>query len=63
MKDLRPINYFLGIEVQHHSLGIFLSQEKYTVDLLARAGMTEVKPVAFPASNAKLSLTSGGTAG
>ena len=56
MKDLGPISYFLGIEVHHTSSGLFLSQAKYIMDLLTRAGMTGAKPVSSPAaSNAKLS--------
>lgn len=48
MKDLEPLHYFLGIEVQHTSSGIFLSQTKYPLDLLEHSGMVDCKPVATP---------------
>jgi hypothetical protein len=34
VKDLRPLSYFLGIQVSHTSKGLFLSQKKYISDLL-----------------------------
>jgi hypothetical protein len=36
MSDLGPLSYFLRIEVSSTSDGIYLSQEKYIQDLLAR---------------------------
>jgi hypothetical protein len=39
MKDLGTLNYFLGLEVTHSVTGIFLSQLKYTRDLLLRADL------------------------
>lgn len=41
MKDLGRFNYFLGLEVLFDSTGYNLSQEKYTSDILARAGLTD----------------------
>lgn len=29
MKDLGNLGYFLGIQIQHHSDGLFMSQQKY----------------------------------
>nr|GEW05262.1 retrotransposon protein, putative, Ty1-copia subclass [Tanacetum cinerariifolium] len=34
LKDLRPLNYFLGIEIVPHVSGILLSQKKYILELL-----------------------------
>lgn len=34
MKDLGDLKYFLGIKVSRCKSGIFLSQRKYTLDLL-----------------------------
>jgi hypothetical protein len=45
MKDLGELKYFLGIEVYRSKLGIFLSQRKYVLDLLAKTGMLDCKPV------------------
>lgn len=45
IKDLNPLKCFLGIEVAHRDTGIFLSQRKYVLDILAEAAS---KPVEFP---------------
>ena len=45
MSDLDPLRYFLGLEVTSTSDGIFLSQEKYTQDLLSRAALTDRRTV------------------
>lgn len=37
--------YFLGVEVLPYKHGLFLSQLKYIGDILARANMTDAKPV------------------
>lgn len=34
MKDLGPLNYFLGIAVTRHDGGLFLSQKKYADEIL-----------------------------
>ncbi|RVW68255.1 Retrovirus-related Pol polyprotein from transposon RE1 [Vitis vinifera] len=48
MKDLGSLHYFLGVEVQHNSQDLFLSQTKYALDLLQRADMIEAKPISTP---------------
>lgn len=45
MKDLGPLNYFLGMEVTRTSTGFHLSQFKYILDLLKKINMVECKPV------------------
>lgn len=42
MKNLGGLKYFLGIEVARPRQGIFLSQQKYTLDLLYEVGLLEV---------------------
>lgn len=40
MKDLGKMEYFLGIQAQYDKNGVFLTQERYALDLLASAGMS-----------------------
>lgn len=47
-KDLGPLSYFLGLEISHDSMGSFLSQAKYTSNLLARAGLIDCKTASTP---------------
>jgi hypothetical protein len=39
MKDLGALRYLLGIEVAQSKHGIFLSQQKYVLNLLTETGM------------------------
>ena len=48
MKDLGPLNYFLGIEVSSSTDGYYLTQAKYTSDLISRASITDSKIVDTP---------------
>uniref|UniRef100_A0A2N9GRB9 Integrase catalytic domain-containing protein n=1 Tax=Fagus sylvatica TaxID=28930 RepID=A0A2N9GRB9_FAGSY len=48
MKDLGPLSYFLGLEVSSSSNGYYLTQAKYTSDLISRAGITDSKIVDTP---------------
>jgi hypothetical protein len=48
LKDVSLLDYFFGIEVKHCSHGLLLSQEKYTLDILHRAGMKNCKPMSTP---------------
>ncbi|CAN6705812.1 unnamed protein product [Malus baccata var. baccata] len=48
MKDLGPLHYFLGIEVQYNGDSMHLSQSKYALDLLARTKFTDAKPISTP---------------
>jgi hypothetical protein len=60
MKDLGPVHFFLGIQVQRTADGFFLSQEQYADDVLHRAGMTDCKPASTPVdTKAKLSSSAG----
>ena len=57
MKNLGGLKYFLGIEVSHSKQGIFLSQRKYVLDLLAETGMLGCKLADTSiAQNVKLSI-------
>lgn len=48
MKDLGALKYFLGIEVSRSKHGLFLSQRKYALDLLAETGNSACQPVDTP---------------
>ncbi|KAI5347613.1 hypothetical protein L3X38_000500 [Prunus dulcis] len=57
MKSLDDLKYFLGIEVARPKHGIFLFQRKYILDLLAKTGMLDCKPIDTPSEqNHKLGL-------
>jgi hypothetical protein len=43
MKDLGMMHHFLGLEVWQRTNGIFLSQGKYTVEILKKFGMIDCK--------------------
>ena len=45
MKDLSPLQYFLGIEVVHSLRDFLLSQSKYVIDIPKQARLTDNKVV------------------
>uniref|UniRef100_A0A2N9F1H5 Reverse transcriptase Ty1/copia-type domain-containing protein n=1 Tax=Fagus sylvatica TaxID=28930 RepID=A0A2N9F1H5_FAGSY len=60
MKDLGHLNYFLGLEITYSDDGFYLTQAKYTSDLLSRVGLTDHKIVDTPIKlNARLAPSSG----
>lgn len=59
LKDLGPLNYFLGIQITHAKHGITLTQTKYASDVLHRFHMENSKPVKTPCcSSSRLGLFS-----
>jgi hypothetical protein len=50
IKDLGPLHYFLGIEVQPLHDGLILTQAKYAAELLEKAGMSDCKSAPTPLS-------------
>ena len=48
MKDLGDLHYFLGLEVTKAESGLFVSQKKYTLELLQEAGVKSSKPYKLP---------------
>ena len=48
MKDLGALKYFLGIEMSWSKQRLFLSQQKYTLDLLDEIGNSTCQPVDTP---------------
>lgn len=60
LKDLGPLNYFLGIEVLPKPNGLLLSQHKYIRDLLQHTQLDGAKVVCTPlAATSKLHLNDG----
>lgn len=54
--DLGPLSYFSGIPVHRHQHGLFLSQKKYTTEIIERASLSTCKPAATPVDT-KLNLS------
>ena len=48
MSMMGELNYFLGFQVKQLKDGTFISQTKYTQDLLKRFGMKDAKPAKTP---------------
>ncbi|XP_062080723.1 uncharacterized mitochondrial protein AtMg00810-like [Humulus lupulus] len=48
VKDLSALKYFLGMEFSRSKKGIFVSQRKYTLDLLNEIGMLRSRPRKTP---------------
>ena len=60
MKDLGLLHFFLGLEAIYSFGGLYLTQTKYTMDLLHRTKFQDVKPISSPAhTGQKLSLYDG----
>lgn len=60
IKDLGKLKYFLGIEVARSKQGIFLSQQKYALDILADLGTLGGRTCDFPMEqNLKLNHVDG----
>ena len=61
MPMIGELTFFLGFQVKQMREGIFISQEKYTKDLLKRFKMDECKSINTPmSSNRHLDLDDGG---
>jgi histone deacetylase 1/2 len=60
VKDLGPLRYFLGIEVSPMSQGLVLTQKKYALDLLRRAGMLQCQPMLTPMTASERLTSTGG---
>lgn len=60
MKDLGPLRYFLGLEIDRTASGIFLCQKKYTLDIIKEHGLENARPLQLPMdANIKLSTEKG----
>jgi hypothetical protein len=60
ISDLGLLKYFLEIEIAHSPKGLFISQRKYTLDLLKETGKLGCKPATTPIdSKVKLNTEDG----
>ena len=48
MKDLGHLSYFLSLEITHSTDELYITQAKYTFEILSRAGLTNNKTVNTP---------------
>uniref|UniRef100_A0A3Q7HLX2 Reverse transcriptase Ty1/copia-type domain-containing protein n=1 Tax=Solanum lycopersicum TaxID=4081 RepID=A0A3Q7HLX2_SOLLC len=55
MKDLGPLHFFLGIEVNYFEGGIHLNQSKYGAEMFAKTEMSLAKAVATPLARKRVS--------
>jgi hypothetical protein len=61
MSMMGELNFFLGFQIKQLEDGMFISQIKYTHDLLKKFGMDKVKPIKTPmGTNDHLDLDMGG---
>lgn len=56
LKTLGSMNYFLGFEAYRDSTSLYLTQSKYTLDLLTKATMADCKPCVVPLNSATVLL-------
>ena len=60
LKDLGPLNFFLGIEVLNFGFSLHLSRDRYICDLLQHVNLFESKPMAsLMATGLVLSIANG----
>jgi hypothetical protein len=60
IKDIGDLKYFFGIEFSRSKKGIFMSQRKYTLDILQDSGLIGARPDKFPMEQTlKLTPTDG----
>ena len=62
VKDLGPLHYFLGLQLQYHDHGFSVHQTKYATDLLNRFNMFTCKPSSTPYSLVSCLTKTQGTA-
>ncbi|GJZ32916.1 uncharacterized mitochondrial protein-like protein [Tanacetum coccineum] len=48
VKDMGYLSYFLGIEITPKDSDLHLSQKKYILEILEKAGLSQAKPVKTP---------------
>jgi hypothetical protein len=62
MSMMRVLTYFLGFQIKQVKNGTFISQTKYSRDILKKFGMDKAKPIETPmCTNGHLNFNMGGT--
>jgi hypothetical protein len=62
MSMMGVLTFFLGFQIMQDKEGTFISQTKYTSDILKKFGMAKAKPIKTPmGTNGHLDLDLGGT--
>jgi hypothetical protein len=62
MSMMGVLTFFLGFQIKQAKEGTFISQTKYTHDILKKFGMEKAKPIKIPmGTNGHLDLDMGGT--
>lgn len=56
IKDLGVLKYFLGIQIETSTKGLFLNQRKHVMDLLKEANICDAKPAIATSLEANLHL-------
>lgn len=51
LKDLGPLHYFLGLQIEYTNGGLFVHQSKYAKDLLSRFHVLDSKPCSNPCAS------------
>lgn len=48
MKCIEHLNYFLGLDITHHTDGLYITQANYTFKLLSQARLSDNKTIDSP---------------
>ncbi|GJR01624.1 retrovirus-related pol polyprotein from transposon TNT 1-94 [Tanacetum coccineum] len=56
MSSMGKLTFFLGLQVKQNEDGIFISQDKYVIEILKKFSFTDVKTVSTPMETQKLLL-------
>jgi hypothetical protein len=57
LKDLGPLRYFLGLQIDYKKAGFFVHQHKYLTDLLHKFNMTDCKAASTPIATTPILTT------
>lgn len=61
IKDLGDLIYFLGVKAIPTIIGLFLSQQRYILDLLDKIAMNDARTVAIPMKSTTILILMDGT--